>query len=80
MPAPSRRIMNEPTPSADPDTCAVCGKVTANGRGYMQLQVEGRMIELCCPMCLRVYEERVARAEEEKRNGGAREIGWNEKW
>ena len=72
--------MNEPAASAEPDTCAVCGKVTANGRGYMQLQAGGRMVDLCCTMCMKVYQERVARAEEEKRNGGAREIGWNEKW
>lgn len=69
-----------PANAPDSETCAVCGKVTSSGRGFMQLVVEGRPIELCCPMCFKVYQERVARAEEEKRNGGEKNLGWDEKW
>jgi hypothetical protein len=72
--------MSDSSAPADPDTCAICGKVTANSRGFMRLQVEGRMIELCCPMCLTVHQKEVALAEEEKRHSGAREIGWDEQW
>lgn len=71
------------TPSApDSDTCAVCGKGIANGGGYMRLFVNGRPVELCCPMCLKVYHERLAQAEADKRRGDERErtLGWDEKW
>ncbi|MDP1581595.1 MAG: hypothetical protein Q8M02_15105 [Candidatus Didemnitutus sp.] len=72
--------MNEPAASAEPDTCAVCGKVTANGRGYMQLQAEGRMIELCCPMCLKVFQDRQAQRQAEEDSDGGKYLGWDEKW
>lgn len=67
-----------PTP-VDPETCAVCGKVTANGGGFMRLVVDGRPIELCCPMCLKVHQEREAKRAEEERTGD-KFLGWEEKW
>ena len=71
--------MSETLSEADPDTCAICGKSTANGRGFMRLVVEGRHIELCCPMCLKVYQERKAKREQEEKSGD-KYIGWDEKW
>lgn len=71
--------MSEPTLAPDPDTCAVCGKSIANGGGYMRLLVEDRSIELCCPMCLKVYQEREAKRAEEQRTGD-KFLGWDEKW
>lgn len=71
--------MSETTPASDPDTCAVCGKSTANGRGFTRLFVEGRAIELCCPMCLKVHQEREAKRAEEERTGD-KFLGWDEKW
>ena len=44
----------------------MCGKSTANGRGFARVVVGGRAVELCCPMCLKVHQEReVKRAEDE---------------
>lgn len=68
-----------PANAPDSETCAVCGKVTSSGRGFMQLVVEGRPIELCCPMCLKVYQEREAKRAEEERTGD-KFLGWEEKW
>ena len=70
--------MNE-APEAS-DTCAICGKDTANGRGYMRLFVQGRPVELCCPMCLKVFQDRQAQREAEERSGGGAYLGWDEKW
>lgn len=75
--------MSVPSPTdpvAGSEVCVVCGKGTSNGRGYMRLYENGRPVELCCPMCLKVYEERVARKKAEDQRGGEREIGWDEKW
>jgi hypothetical protein len=70
--------MSESFIPAEPDTCAICGKSTANGRGYMRLREGDRLVELCCPMCLKVYQERKAKREEEERSGD-KYIGWDEK-
>ena len=40
-----------------PDACAVCGKDTSGERGFMRLYVEGRPVQLCCPLCLKTYQE-----------------------
>lgn len=46
---------DETPPSAE--ICAVCGKDTSGGRGFMTLYVEGRALVLCCPLCKKAYEE-----------------------
>lgn len=48
-------------PSFPEDACVVCGKDTASGRGFMTLNLEGRHLALCCPMCQKVYQENPAR-------------------
>lgn len=53
--------MNVSDSTRSPDTCAVCGKDTTGGRGFMTLHVEGRPVPLCCPMCYKVYQEDPAR-------------------
>jgi ribosomal protein L24E len=61
------------------DTCVVCGKDTASGRGFMTLHVAGRAVPLCCPMCYKLYQEDPTRyvsnqhAREVARNLGFRE-------
>lgn len=42
------------------ETCAVCGKDTSGGRGFMTLHLEGRHLALCCPQCQKVYQENPA--------------------
>ena len=71
--------MSATMPAPDPDTCAVCGKVTSSGGGFMRIFVEGRPIELCCPMCVKVHQEREAKRAEEERTGD-KFLGWDEKW
>lgn len=39
------------------ETCVVCGKGVAGGRGYCRLKHEGLMIELCCPLCVAVFQK-----------------------
>ena len=65
---------------AESDSCVVCGKSTSGARGYMQLRVGERLIHLCCPMCVKLYQERVALAKADTRNSAERELGWTEKW
>lgn len=48
-------------PSSNEDACVVCGKDTSGGRGFMTLNLEGRHLALCCPMCQKVYQENPAR-------------------
>ena len=43
------------------DACAVCGKDTTGERGFMRLYVEGRPVQLCCPLCLKTYQENPGR-------------------
>lgn len=47
--------MNPFPPSED--ICAICGKDTSGGRGFMTLRVADLPVVLCCPMCKKVYEE-----------------------
>lgn len=70
-----------PSPATPPEseTCAVCGKSTANGRGFARVVVGGRAVELCCPMCLKVHQEREVKRAEEERTGD-KFLGWDEKW
>ncbi len=37
--------------------CLVCGKDVDHGGGFSRLNVKGRMIALCCPLCLDVYQK-----------------------
>lgn len=43
-------------PEYNEETCEVCGKGVAGGRGYCRLKHEGLMIELCCPLCVEVFQ------------------------
>ena len=44
-------------PGNDEDTCVVCDKSVAGGRGYCRLNHEGHMVELCCPLCLEAFQK-----------------------
>ena len=37
--------------------CAVCGKETAGGRGFMNLTIDGRRFALCCPLCCQTFAD-----------------------
>ncbi len=37
--------------------CLVCGKGVEHGGGFARLEVKGRMIALCCPLCFEVYQK-----------------------
>ncbi len=37
--------------------CLVCGKSLDRDRGLVRLNVEGRWIALCCPLCYEVYQK-----------------------
>lgn len=37
--------------------CLVCGKGVEHGEGFCRLKVEERMIALCCPLCMEVYQK-----------------------
>jgi len=36
--------------------CAVCGKNVQGGGGFARLNHQGRMVELCCPLCLETFQ------------------------
>src|SRR5690348_15779699 len=36
--------------------CAVCGKNVTGGGGFARLNHNGRMLELCCPLCLQTFQ------------------------
>lgn len=37
--------------------CAVCGKSVAGGAGYTRINFEKQMVALCCPLCLKTFQE-----------------------
>lgn len=37
--------------------CAVCGKNVQSGGGFARVNRGGRMVELCCPLCLETFEK-----------------------
>jgi len=39
------------------ERCAVCGKSVAGGGGYTRIQHEKAMVSLCCPLCLKTFQE-----------------------
>jgi ribosomal protein L24E len=41
----------------DVPACAVCGKNVERGGGFVRVNRAGRMIELCCPLCLETFEQ-----------------------
>jgi ribosome-binding protein aMBF1 (putative translation factor) len=53
--------MSTTNPDSFEDTCIVCGKDTSGDRGFMHLNIDGQLIELCCPQCYKVYQEEPAR-------------------
>lgn len=53
--------MNGSDSSRSADTCAVCGKDAIGERGFMRLYIEGRPVQLCCPLCLKTYQENPGR-------------------
>ena len=40
--------------------CAVCGKNVQGGGGFARIQHSGRLIELCCPLCLETFQKNPA--------------------
>lgn len=40
------------------ETCVVCGKAVAGGRGFCELQHEGKSFALCCPLCLETFQNK----------------------
>lgn len=38
-------------------SCAVCGKSVAGGGGYMRIKFEEQMVALCCPLCLKAFQQ-----------------------
>jgi hypothetical protein len=36
--------------------CAVCGKNVQNGGGFARIKQGERMVELCCPLCLDIFQ------------------------
>jgi len=40
------------------ETCVVCGKCVAGGRGYSHLQHENESFALCCPLCLETFQKK----------------------
>lgn len=45
-------------PEYNDDTCVVCGKSVAGGRGYCHLEREGRMVALCSPLCVETFQKK----------------------
>ena len=65
--------MNPSAPSED--ICAICGKDTSGGRGFMTLHVAGQPVVLCCPQCKKVYDENPDKVIRKLKTGDAiREI------
>lgn len=65
---------NEP---AEPDDacCLVCGKGVENGGGFCRLNVDGKMIALCCPLCLETFNQDKPRFETKLRLRGLGLLG-----
>jgi ribosomal protein L24E len=36
--------------------CAVCGKNVEGGGGFARVNKAGRLVELCCPLCLETFQ------------------------
>ena len=39
------------------ESCAVCGKSVACGGGYTRIKFEEQMVALCCPLCLKTFQQ-----------------------
>ena len=39
------------------EKCAVCGKPVSGGAGYTRIRYEKEMVPLCCPLCLKTFQE-----------------------
>jgi hypothetical protein len=39
------------------ETCAVCGKAVSCAGGYARLKHESGMVSLCCPLCLKTFQQ-----------------------
>lgn len=37
------------------EECAVCGKDVTGNRGFAHIRWEGKMIALCCPLCVETF-------------------------
>jgi hypothetical protein len=42
------------------ERCAVCGKSVAGGGGYTRISFEDKTVALCCPLCLKTFQENPA--------------------
>lgn len=39
------------------ESCVVCGKNVAAGGGFARLKHAGKMLSLCCPLCLETFRQ-----------------------
>ena len=39
------------------ERCAVCGKSVVGGGGYTRIKFEEEMVALCCPLCLKTFQQ-----------------------
>jgi predicted nucleic acid-binding Zn ribbon protein len=46
-----------PEPEASDARCLVCDKNVEHGEGFCRIQVEEKMISLCCPLCVETYNK-----------------------
>jgi len=37
--------------------CAVCGKNVQGGGGFARVNRAGKLVELCCPLCMETFEK-----------------------
>lgn len=37
--------------------CAVCGKSVEQGGGFCHINIENRMVALCCPLCMDTFQK-----------------------
>lgn len=39
------------------ERCAVCAKSVVGGGGYTRIKFEEQMVALCCPLCLKTFQQ-----------------------
>jgi len=37
--------------------CTVCGKSVEQGGGFCHINIENRMVALCCPLCMDTFQK-----------------------
>jgi len=64
----------------DRPVCAVCGKDTETGGGFMRLHLEGRRVEFCTPQCVRSYRTEPVGAAGVRERGEDGWTAWTVRW